>query len=971
MAKKEANPPVRKTLVIVESPTKAKTIRKFLGKEYIVESCMGHVRDLPQSAKDIPEKLKKQPWARLGVDVDHDFEPIYLVPKNKTKVLKVLREKLLEADELILATDEDREGESISWHLVEALKPKVPFKRMVFNEITKEAILSALKDTRKIDANLVHAQEARRILDRLVGYTISPLLWTKVAFGLSAGRVQSVAVRLIVEREHERLRFRKSIYWGLDADNEKDSIPFSSRLLSYQKKRIATGKDFDAETGALLSDRTKEVLQLDGAAAEKIRTSIKSAAWKVTEAEEKPISRKPPSPFITSTLQQEANRKLGLSAREAMQVAQNLYEQGFITYMRTDSTFLSTQALEASRGKIKSLYGKEYLPEEPRTYEGKKVKGAQEAHEAIRPSGTEFPTPEETGLSGLPLKLYDLIWKRTMASQMVNSRQKQVSVRLEVGDAVFAASGMTIEFPGFLRAYVEGSDDEMGALEEKEVRLPNLKVGDSVRCSDIRAGEHETKPPARFTEASLIQTMEKEGIGRPSTYASIIGTIVDRGYVKKMGNALAPTFTAMVVAKLLMQHLPQYVDLGFTSEMERSLDDIAGGDLDHLKYLKSVYFGAKGLKSTVETQGKKIDPEEARSIQFDGLKELSFRVGRYGAYVCRKEGDGEACASLPESQAPADITREIANKLIDQKINGADALGKHPTNGEPIYVLTGRYGPYVQMGDVTDEKVKPKRASLPPGVEPEAVTLAMATELLELPKLLGMHPGTQKEVKAGLGRFGPYILHDGDFRSIPKTDNLFTIAFERAMEILSKPKGGRGRVAPLKELGSFAPGGDPVQVYEGRYGPYVKFGKNNVSLPEGMKPESVDLEIAKKLLMEKLGEDPALMKPTVKTEAQAKKKKSPEKTGKAEKSVVKSVVKSGVKKAVKKAAAGKTSENPLSIAKPMNAKSNDSAKAKVKASSKDPIKDPAKAPVKAKLVVVRKPADTAKKVSDRKTATNR
>lgn len=886
MAKKEAT---GKKLVVVESPTKAKTIRKFLGKEYIVESCMGHIRDLPQSAKDIPEKFKKQKWARLGVDVDHDFEPIYTVPKNKTKVIKQLKDKLEEADELYLATDEDREGESISWHLVETLKPKVPFKRMVFNEITKEAILEALRQTRTIDSNLVKAQEARRILDRLVGYTISPLLWTKVAFGLSAGRVQSVAVRLIVEREHERLRFRKSVYWGIEADNEKDSVKFGSRLLSHEGKRIATGKDFDAATGELLTERKTEVVQLDGPAAEAVKASLKTQPWKVIEAEEKPVSRKPPAPFITSTLQQEANRKLGLSAREAMQVAQSLYEQGYITYMRTDSTFLSQQALQAARERIVDLYGNDYLPPEPRTYEGKKVKGAQEAHEAIRPAGAEFKTPEETGLSGIQLRLYEMIWKRTMASQMVNSRQKQVSVRFEVGAAIFAASGMTIEFPGFLRAYVEGSDDETAALEDREVRLPALKVGDTVTCLEIKAEEHETKPPARFTEASLVQTMEREGIGRPSTYASIISTIIDRGYVKKMGNALAPTFTAMVVAKLLKQHLPQYVDLGFTSEMEKSLDDIAGGDLDQLNYLKSIYFGDRGLKQTVESQGEKIDPNEARSIKLDGLKELEFRVGRYGAYVCRKDGDGEACASLPESQAPADITAEIANKLIDQKLNGSDALGKHPKTGEPIYVLTGRYGPYVQLGDATDENAKPKRASLPPGVEPEKVDLAMAIQLVDLPKLLGNHPVSGKEIKAGLGRFGPYVVHEGDFRSIPKTDNLFEVTLDRAVELLSKPKAGRGKQAPLKELGKFEGSEEAIQLYSGRYGPYVKWGKVNASLPDEIKPEDITLEQALQLLAQRTGEDPKAMAASM----------AEEKSGKAAKA-------KKAAKAPKKAAGGAT-----------------------------------------------------------------
>jgi DNA topoisomerase I len=848
-----------KTLVIVESPTKAKTIRKFLGKDFIVESCMGHIRDLPQSSKDIPEKFKKQKWAQLGVDTDHEFEPIYCVPKNKTKIVTLLKEKLKEVDHLLLATDEDREGESISWHLVETLKPQVPFRRMVFNEITKDAILDAVKDTRDINANLVRAQEARRILDRLVGYTISPLLWKKVAYGLSAGRVQSVAVRLIVEREHDRIRFKKSSYWDLEAENEKDSIRFNSRLISFDGKRVATGKDFDSLTGQLTAERAKDSVALDEKRATEILSELKTSGWKVTEAEEKPVSRKPAAPFITSTLQQEANRKLGLSAREAMQVAQSLYEQGFITYMRTDSTFLSTQALEAARVRITKLYGKEYLPEAPRTYDDKKAKGAQEAHEAIRPAGTEMIVPEETGLSGLPLKLYDLIWKRTIASQMVNARQRQLSVRFEVGKGTFAASGMTIEFPGFLRAYVEGSDDENAALEEKEVRLPSLKKGDTVKCVDVATQGHETKPPARFTEASLVQTMEREGIGRPSTYASIIGTIIDRGYVRKAGNALVPTFTAMVVAKLLRNHLPEFVDLKFTSGMEDSLDEIANGDLDSIGYLKSIYFGGKdkkhaGLRPLVDKQEAEIDPAEARSIQLEGLTGLSFRVGRYGAYVCRDSKDGEQCASIPDAQSPSEITSEIVNKLIDQKLNGADALGKDPKTGQPIYVLSGRYGPYVQLGEADSEEAKPKRVSLPAGTEPENVTMEKALQLLELPKTLGLHPGTGKEIKAGLGRFGPYVVHDGDFRSIPKGESLFEVTLARSLELFAKEKQGRGRAAALREIAM--PGReDKIQVFSGRYGPYVKLGKVNASLPEGMKPEDITMEQALDLIKARGGGD--------------------------------------------------------------------------------------------------------------------
>lgn len=859
-----------KTLVIVESPTKAKTIRKFLGKEYMIESCMGHVRDLPQSSKDIPEKFKKQKWAQLGVNVDSNFEPIYLTPKNKVKIVKQLKDKLAEADNLILATDEDREGESISWHLLETLKPTVPVTRMVFHEITKVAIEKALKDTRNIDENLVRAQEARRVLDRLVGYTISPLIWKKVAFGLSAGRVQSVGVRLIVEREHERIRFKKSNYWGVQGENTKDGVGFESRLLTYKQQRIATGKDFDQLTGALLKD--KDVLHLDEKSAGSITSHVEKQKWQVTEVEEKPLSRKPAAPFITSTLQQESNRKLGLGARETMQVAQNLYEQGWITYMRTDSTFLSKEALLAARDRIKALYGKEYLPEEPRLYEGKKVKGAQEAHEAIRPSGTEMITPDETGLKGPHYKLYELIWKRTVASQMVNSRQKQVSIRLAAGDAVFAASGMTIEFPGFLRAYVEGSDDETAALEEREVRLPNLKKGDTVQCTKVLSTEHETKPPARFTEASLVQTMEKEGIGRPSTYAAVISTIIDRGYVKKIGNALSPTFTAMVVANLLMKHLPQYVDLGFTSGMEKSLDEIAEGDLDWVSYLGSVYHGKTGLKAQVDAQDKKIDADEARAISLEGLKGLSFRVGRYGAYVCRQEKGEEVCASLPDAQAPADITIEIVNKLIDQKINGADALGKDPKSGMPIYVLTGRYGPYVQLGEAAGDDAKPKRMSIPPGIEPEKITMVQALQLLELPRTVGEHPGTNKDVKVGLGRFGPYIVHDGDFRSIPKTDSLFDITLERALEIIAQPKKGRGRASAIKELGKYPGSEENVSVFSGKYGPYVKCGKVNVSLPEDITPEAITIEQAVELIKAK-GGGPG----ETKAKKGAKKAKSPAK----------------------------------------------------------------------------------------------
>lgn len=876
-------------LVIVESPTKAKTIRKFLGKDYVVESCMGHIRDLPKSSKDIPEKVKKEKWAQLGVNVDKHFEPLYCIPKDKTKVVKNLRDKLEDATELYLATDEDREGESISWHLVEVLKPKVPMKRMVFHEITKEAIQKSLKDTREIDYNLVRAQEARRVLDRLVGYTISPLLWKKVAFGLSAGRVQSVAVRLIVERENERIRFKKSFYWGLSSTLQKDGVQFESRLQNYQNQRIATGKDFDGLTGQLLSG--KDLLVLDASKAKAISDSLKSATWMVQDVEEKPTTRRPAAPFITSTLQQEANRKLGLSSREAMQVAQKLYEQGFITYMRTDSTFLSEEALTASRNSIQSKYGKEYLPGAPRSYASKKVKGAQEAHEAIRPAGNEFIDPDQTGLDGIQFRLYDLIWKRTIASQMVDARQKQVSVKIKAGDALFGASGMTIEFPGFLRAYVEGSDDPEADLAEREVRLPSLKVKDDVKNLKLEETSHETKPPARYTEASLVQTMEKEGIGRPSTYASVIGTIIDRGYVRKQGTALVPTFTAMVVSKLLSQHLPQYVDLGFTSQMEQSLDNIAEGELDWEKYLTSIYKGEKGLKALVENQEEKIDPQEARTVNIAGMENFSFHVGRYGAYLSTVRDGLEVNASLPDNESPADITPEIANKLIDQKINGADALGKDPATDKPIYVLSGRYGPYVQMGDVGNDEEKPKRASLPPGVLPEQVDLPMALQLLELPKVLGKHPESGKDVKAGLGRFGPFVVYEGDYRSIPKGESIFTMDLVKALALLSVPKKGRGQAAPLKEFGMHPQREEMVQLLNGPYGVYLKCGKVNVSLPEGVTQESLTAEQAFQLIADKAETMPAAK---VKKSSGAKKTKS---TGTKEKTAPKVVKKSASKKA--------------------------------------------------------------------------
>ena len=879
-------------LVIVESPTKARTIRKFLGSEYVVESCMGHVRDLPKSAKEIPEKYKKQKWARLGVNVDKNFEAIYLVPKTKTKVVTQLKSLLKDADELFLATDEDREGESISWHLLEVLKPKVPVKRMVFHEITKKAILGALEDTREINFDMVRAQEARRILDRLVGFTISPLLWKKVAYGLSAGRVQSVAVKLIAKKEHQRIEFVRTKYQSITGSAEKDKNAFETKLLEWQGKRLATGKDFDDKKGGLREDK-KTHLHLNEKTSADVLEKLAGKDLKVVSVEEKPVSRKPSPPFITSTLQQEANRKLGMTSREAMQVAQKLYEQGYITYMRTDSTFLSSQAIEAARSAITSLYGKKYLPETPRDYAKKKVKGAQEAHEAIRPAGTEFQKPEDTKLKGAQLSLYELIWKRTVASQMVNAQQKQLAVRFEAGEGLFGASGLSLVFPGFFKAYVEGSDDPEQALSNKEVHLPNLAKGDVVKVHEYIDHSHETKPPARYTEASLVQMLEKEGVGRPSTYASIIGTIQDRGYVNKVGNSLQPTFTALIVTKLLENHLPNYVDLGFTSGMENSLDDVAEGEKEWTDYLKEVYLGKEGLRSSVEQKEEAIDPETSRSIKLKGLDSLNFKVGRYGAYVCKDVDGEEVCASLPEDHAPADVSTDYIDKIIDQKINGTDALGEDPETGLPIYVLTGRYGPYVQLGDSDGEKEKPKRSSIPPTINPDEITLEKAVSLLSLPKVLGTHPDTDVEIKAGLGRFGPFVVYEKDFRSIPKDMDLFTITLAQALELLARPKRGRGRAAPIKVLGEHPELKIEIAVYNGKFGPYIKCDKVNVSLPEDMEPEKADLALALSLLAPKIEEAglKAKKKASKKKKAKKKAKKKTAKKKTAKKATVKKVTK--------------------------------------------------------------------------------
>ncbi|MEH2281443.1 MAG: type I DNA topoisomerase [Nostoc sp.] len=864
------------TLVIVESPTKARTIRNYLPAGYRVEASMGHVRDLPQSASEIPAAVKGETWAQLGVNVDADFEPVYVVPKDKKKIVTQLKEALKDVDELILATDEDREGESISWHLYQLLKPKVPTKRMVFHEITQEAIKKALKNCRNIDEQLVRAQETRRILDRLVGYTLSPLLWKKIAWGLSAGRVQSVAVRLLVTRERQRRAFHEGTYWDLKASLSKEKTPFGAQLVTLAGTKIANGSDFDAATGQITTGRNVLLLNVDQAVALKERLTGKT--WSVSDIEERPVTRKPSPPFTTSTLQQESNRKLRLSARDTMRVAQNLYEQGYITYMRTDSVHLSDQAIAAARSCVEKLYGQQYLSPQPRQYTTKS-KGAQEAHEAIRPAGSTFRTPQETALGGRELAVYDLIWKRTVACQMADSRQTQITVQLQVEDAGFRSSGKRIEFPGYLRAYVEGSDDPEAALEDQEVILPNLKVGDHPNCTELEAVGHETQPPARYTEATLVKTLESEGIGRPSTYASIIGTIIDKGYAHLVTNALIPTFTAFAVTDLLEKHFPDIVDPSFTSKMEQTLDDIARGEAKWLPYLQQFYLGEKGLETLVREQEGQIDATKARTVELENL-DAKVRIGKYGPYIEVENGEGVITASIPKDLTPADLDPKQVEVLLRQKITGPDQVGRHPETGEPIYVKIGAYGPYVQLGDKTDENPKPKQASLLKGVTPETVTLEMAVGLLALPRTLGVHPVTGGKIQASLGRFGPYVVHDQgkegkDYRSLKAADNVLTISLERALELLAEPKKGRSSTnskskAALRELGTHPEDGETINIYDGPYGPYIKYGKTNVSIPEGQSVEDVTLTAALNLLAAKASTGKSTRKTSKSTSSKSK-----------------------------------------------------------------------------------------------------
>ena len=850
------------TLVIVESPTKARTIRGFLPKEFRVEASMGHVRDLPNNASEIPAAHKGEKWANLGVNTAKDFEPLYVVPKDKKKVVKELKDALKGADQLLLATDEDREGESISWHLAQLLDPKVPVKRMVFHEITKEAISQALENPRELDMELVHAQETRRILDRLVGYTLSPLLWKKVAWGLSAGRVQSVSVRLLVERERARRAFRSGTYWDLKASLAHGQIPFDAKLTHLGGERVANGSDFDESTGAIKVG--SKVKLLAEAEARALQQAAMAGRWQVAAVEAKPTVRKPVAPFTTSTLQQEANRKLRLSARDTMRTAQALYERGFITYMRTDSVNLSEQAIKAARSCVTERYGQDYLSPAPRQFTTKS-RNAQEAHEAIRPAGEAFRTPGETGLEGRDLALYELIWKRTVASQMADARLTMLAIDLEVANSTFRATGKRIDFPGFFRAYVEGSDDPDAALEGQEVLLPALKVGDAPDCRSVEALSHQTQPPARYSEAALVKMLEKEGIGRPSTYASIIGTIIDRGYATLQANALIPSFTAFAVTALLEEHFPDLVDTGFTARMENTLDEISTGKVRWLPYLEDFYKGEEGLEALVQRREGDIDPGHSRTVALEGLP-CVVRIGRFGAYLeSRRVGtDGEEellKATLPQEITPADLDADKAELILRQKSEGPESIGEDPETGEQVYLLFGQYGPYLQLGQASEETPKPKRASLPKGVKPEEMKLEDALGLLRLPRHLGEHPDGGK-VQAGLGRFGPYVVHDKgkgekDYRSIKAEDDVLVIGLTRALELLAQPKRGRGGRTALKDLGTPEGANEAIQLFDGPYGLYVKQGKVNASLPEGTTADTLTLEQAVELLAAKAASSPS------------------------------------------------------------------------------------------------------------------
>ena len=869
-------------LVIVESPAKARTLARFLGKKYRVEASYGHIRDLPESAAEVPAEIKGKSWGRMGIDTDGDFTPYYVVPGDKKKNVTALKAAMKDASELILATDPDREGEAISWHLKELLKPKVKVRRIVFHEITEEAVTAALAEQHDVDENLVRAQESRRILDRLYGYTLSPVLWKKVQTGLSAGRVQSVAVRVIVEREEERLAFRTASYWDLEAKLRGGAIEFTATLAKVGGQRVATGKDFDSK-GVLESSTVR---LLDEKTATDLRdTLMRQLPWSVTSVEEKPYAQRPSPPFTTSTLQQEANRKLSYSSERTMQIAQRLFQgmdlgggdlEGLISYHRTDSTTLSNKALVEAEHAVVELYGADFH-KGPRQYQTK-VRNAQEAHEAIRP--TDFrrtPASLERILESDEMRLYDLIWKRAVASQMADAKLLRTSVEI-TGEssngtpATFNASGKAIEFAGYLRAYVEGSDDPSAELLEQDTVLPKLAVGDQVWSPDkleqelillgLDAKGHQTSPPARYTEASLVKKLEEEGIGRPSTYAPTVATIQRRGYISRQGKALVPSFTAFAVTRLLRNHFGDYVDLAFTAEMEEILDKISNGEKDWLEFLAEFYRGDgkhPGLEHLVEDKGQNIEyPIIELGIDPESNLPIRVRIGRYGPFLqMGSQADNGPRASLPEELAPADLTLEKAIALLKAKAQGPKSLGVDPASSQHVYIMHGRFGAYVQLGETPeDREIKPRRASLGRDHTEDTTTLEVALKLLSLPRELGVAEDGEA-ILTNVGRFGPYVKQGTEFRSLEETDDVHTITLERAKELLLQPKksGRRQRSEPkaLKALGKHPTSGENVRILDGRYGPYVSDGTTNASVPKGTQVEAVTMAVAVELLAAREG----------------------------------------------------------------------------------------------------------------------
>ena len=948
-----------KGLIIVESPAKARTIAKFLDDSFVVESSIGHVRDLPAKSDEIPANFRSKPWARTGVDIENAFQPLWIVPAAKKQQVAKLKQLLKDADMLYLATDEDREGEAIAWHLREVLKPKIPCKRMVFHEITSTAIRDALENPRDVDLRLVDAQEARRILDRLYGYELSPVLWRKIRPRLSAGRVQSVATRLVVQRERQRMVFRTANYWSLNATLAKalgqtEERSFVAELSELDGRRVAVGRHFDPTRGELSDDSLRDkVLHLQNSDAEALEAGFRAARYEVADTESKPFTQRPHPPFITSTLQQEAGRKIGYTAARTMRVAQRLYEQGYITYMRTDSTQLSEQAIAAARSLVETRYGKEYLPDKARVYT-RKSKGAQEAHEAIRPAGEVFRRPDELSaeLDGESLRLYELIWKRTVASQMCDARgeRSRVRVRATLGaqapwkEGLLSASGKVILFPGYLLAYVEGADDPEAELEDRERILPKVDVGDQLSAREVAARSHNTQPPARYTEASLVKELEEKGIGRPSTYASIIQTIQDRGYVWKQGSALVPTLTAFAVTKLLEEHFATLVDYDFTARMESDLDAISSGAFNSKPWLHRFYFGAEGDASTASADTEQpappglreqvgdgvdaIDPREICSVEIGKTpagEKIAARVGRYGPYL--QVGDSDQRAPLPDSIAPDELSPERALELFQQQDKGNRELGIDPESGKTIYLKTGAYGPYVQLGEPEltpkgnlRKGGKPRTASLWPDMNLETVDLAQALAILAFPKVLGQHPDSKEDVVVQDGKFGPYVQSvDGEgkrqTRSLRDHEHLRTINLSGALEVLAQPRqrGAARQQKVLAELGVSEVTQKPIEVRNGRFGPYVTDGQVNATIPRGQEPAQVSLDQALELIaqreqkMRDQGKEPRPVKKTSKKTT----KKTPAKTGNANKKSV-----SKKKQTTKKAAKKPTKKNSPKAARP-------------------------------------------------------